>query len=219
MFFWTDWSKYSRKRHIVDDQDWVDHPAWVETATVYLDPISRAIKWVLDLVHPPINYVKIDSYDTWSMDHTLADIILPMLKQLKATKHGSPIVDEEDVPVHLQSAGFKKAKKRRPKNQNNPDLHALDWDNDDTLHERWDWVLGEIIWSFEQKVKDDADGEFFDHSAYDHLTGKTNHDVWFDDMSKGASKVKYDREGHVSWQNRKANGFRLFGKYFEAMWD
>jgi hypothetical protein len=34
-------------------------------------------------VHPEIKYVKIDRYDTWSMDHTLADIILPMLKQLQ----------------------------------------------------------------------------------------------------------------------------------------
>ena len=36
--------------------------------------------------------VRIDEYDTWSMDHTLALIILPMLKQLKATKHGSPLL-------------------------------------------------------------------------------------------------------------------------------
>lgn len=34
--------------------------------------------------------VKIDKWDTWSMDHTLAHIILPMLKQLKATNHGYP---------------------------------------------------------------------------------------------------------------------------------
>ena len=42
--------------------------------------------------------IRIDNYDTWSMDHTLAPIILPMLVQLKATKHGAPMVDMEDVP-------------------------------------------------------------------------------------------------------------------------
>ena len=42
-------------------------------------------------------YVKIDKYDTWSMDHTLSLIIVPMLKQLKATQHGSPNVDDEDL--------------------------------------------------------------------------------------------------------------------------
>jgi hypothetical protein len=195
-----------------------DEP-WVKRFNKVVGPVCTGWQWFLDRIHPRIVYVKLDHWDTWSFDHTLAEIILPGLRQLRDTKHGSPLVDEEDVPVHLQSAAFKKAKKRRPKNTNNPDVHALDMDNDDTLHERWDWVLGEIIWSFEQKVKDDADGEFFDHSAYDHLTGKTNHDAWFKDMSEGASRVKYDREGHVAWQARKTNGFRLFGKYFEAMWD
>jgi hypothetical protein len=38
-------------------------------------------------------------------------------------------------------------------------------------------------------------------------------------MSEGVSKVKYDCEGHKAWQARKANGFRLFGKYYEALWD
>ena len=37
--------------------------------------------------------IQIDRYDTWNMDHTLALIVLPMLKQLKKEKHGSPMVD------------------------------------------------------------------------------------------------------------------------------
>ena len=40
------------------------------------------------------------------MDHTLANIILPMLKQLQATKHGSPMVDIEDVPEELRITGY-----------------------------------------------------------------------------------------------------------------
>ena len=47
--------------------------------------------------------VQIDPWDTWSMDHTLAHIILPMLKQLRNTKHGSPNVDNTDVPEYLCS--------------------------------------------------------------------------------------------------------------------
>jgi len=34
--------------------------------------------------------VEIEPHDTWSMDHTLAMIIHPMLVQLKATQHGHP---------------------------------------------------------------------------------------------------------------------------------
>ena len=98
VFFWTAWSKCGRNKGVIEDRDYVDHPAWVERATDYISPVCQAVKWVLDLVHPQINIVRIDRYDTWSMDHTLADIILPMLKQLDATKHGAPHVDDEDVP-------------------------------------------------------------------------------------------------------------------------
>ena len=34
--------------------------------------------------------VEIERFDTYSLDHTLAHIILPALLQLKATKHGIP---------------------------------------------------------------------------------------------------------------------------------
>ena len=63
-----------------------------------LEPICLWAQRVLDRIHPPIRYVKIDKYDTWSMDHSLAHIVLPMLRQLKATQHGSGQVDPEDVP-------------------------------------------------------------------------------------------------------------------------
>ena len=51
--------------------------------------------------------IRIDPYDTWSMDHTLALIIVPMLKQLKARQHGAPNVDDEDVLENLRSINAK----------------------------------------------------------------------------------------------------------------
>jgi hypothetical protein len=75
-----------------------------------------------------------------------------------------------------------------------------------------------MIWAFEQKVKDDDETEFFDHSAYKE-EGKTNHEQWFDDMSKGDSKLKVDWDGLKAHQERKTNGYRLFGKYYEGLWD
>ena len=48
--------------------------------------------------------VHIDPYDTWNMDSTLSHIILPMLIQVRETKHGSPVIDDEDVP-HLPEQG------------------------------------------------------------------------------------------------------------------
>jgi hypothetical protein len=203
IFFWTDWSKCGRNKGVIEDKDYVDHPGWVESATTLVKPISVAIKWALDKVHPRIVYVKLDRWDTWSFDHTLAEIILPGLKQLRFTKHGAPWTDDEDVPEYLRSTNA------LPKEN--------EWDTDSLHFMRWDWILDEMIWAFEQKMDDEAESKFFDHSAY--TTGKVGDDKWFEDLSNGESKTKYDREGHEVWQARKSNGFRLFGKYFEALWD
>ena len=84
--------------------------------------------------------IKIHKWDTWSMDHTLAPIILPMLVQLKETKHGAPWVDDEDVPEELRSTSA-------PPKEN-------EYDTDDFHFKRWDWILGEMIWAFEHKSKE-----------------------------------------------------------------
>jgi hypothetical protein len=89
--------------------------------------------------------IKLDKYDTWNMDHTLSLIILPMLKQLKETKHGSPFVDDIDVPEHLRS--FNAAPKEN------------DWDTDEFFFARWDWVMDEMIWTFETHIEDN----YFDY--------------------------------------------------------
>ena len=160
-----------------------------------IQPFSYAWQKVLDIFHPKIDYVKIDKWDTWSMDHSLAHIILPMLKQLESTKHGAPNVSDEDVPEHLRSTSAK------------PKEHS--WDTDDNWFLRWDWVLKEMIWAFEQKTIDEAEEKFFDHSEV----------IATDKINEQIVKMKVDREGLDAWQARKANGFRLFGKYYEGLWD
>jgi len=122
--------------------------------------------------------VQIDHWDTWSMDHTLSYIVLPMLRQLKETKHGAPNVDDEDVPEQLRSTSA------HPKKN--------EWDTDEFHFDRWDWALDEMIYAFDCKAnKDDVYMRF--------------------DVN--------DRDGMNKEQERISNGFRLFGKYYEALWD
>ena len=193
------WEKDKDKIYNLKDDPANPYEPWVKV----LDPICKAWQKFLDLVHPRIEYIKLDRWDTWSFDHTMAEIILPGLKQLKETKHGAPFVDDKDVPKELRST--------------NADPKENEWDIDSNHFKRWDYVLDEMIWAFEQKVNDNADSKFFDHSAYE--SSKVGTDEWFNDMTAGVSKTKYDRKGHAKWQARKANGFRLMGKYFEALWD
>jgi len=122
--------------------------------------------------------IKIDRYDTWSMDYTLAHIIHPMLVQLKETQHGAPWIEDEDVPEHLRSTAA-------PPKEN-------EWDTDELFFDRWEWVLDEMIWAFDHKKNDEWKDEYYENKNYDEL--------W---------KV----------EDRMRNAFRLFGKYFENLWD
>ena len=194
IFFWTAWSKCSRNKGVIADKEYIEPPKWVDKWVDRLSPISKAIQWFLDKIDRKINYVKIDHWDTWSMDYTLAHIILPMLKQLKETKHGSPFVDDEDVPEYLRS------------HMAQPGDH--EWNEDSLLHMRWEYVLDEMIWAFEQKVIDDDEGKFFDHSESKGMP-------W----DKEYTGPKVDWDGLKAHQARKENGYRLFGKYYEGLWD
>ena len=180
-----------------------DYDAYKEEPPAWLQSVCEHVKWVLDKIHPYVNYVKIDKYDTWSMDSTLAHIILPMLKQLKATKHGAPFVDDMDVPDILKSTSA------APKEN--------DWDTDANWHLRWDWVLGEMIFAFQSDVDDTWEARFrtgeSDWEFIDREDGTS-------EMVKGANDTtEYDWDGLKAYQDRMQNGFRLFGKYYSNLWD
>jgi hypothetical protein len=171
-----------------------------------LEPFCVFLQKILDKIHPYINYVKIDYYDTWNTDRTLALVIHPLLVQLQKAKHGSPNVDDEDVPEELRS--------------NSAPPKEKEWDTDDNHHKRWDWVLNEMIWTFAQILDEDADRQF--HSG--------EHDIRMEEVEINGEKLyqmvrgpndthKFDREGYDAWNERQKNGLRLFGKYYRGLWD
>ena len=224
VFFWKDWSKCSRwslDQSLEDDVNvtkggksrYVERPEWVDKLADFLNPISLAIQWVWDKIDRKIDYVKIDRWDTWSMDHTLSYIILPMLKQLKDSKHGGPRVDDEDVPDEIKSTNAK------PKEN--------DYDTDDFWFDRWDYVLDEMIFAFECKVDDSWQEKFrsgeidmtwipVDKEGNEVPKGQHTHYQ----MGHGPNHTyECDYEGMEKVQKRITNGFRLFGKYYEGLWD
>jgi hypothetical protein len=171
-------------------------------------PFSKAYQAVMDFIHPRISYVKIDRYDTWSMDHTLADIILPMLKKINAEKHGAPHVDDEDVPMELQS-------------WTSPSKDEYDVDGNHFA--RWEWVMNEMIFAFECKNDDSWEDKF---SSGEHDMKSVPY-AWDENgkptlytFEKGPNHTyKCDYEGMREVQKRISNGFRLFGRYYEGLWD
>ncbi len=168
------WPEYGQKGLINKDAPFKE---------AFLERLEDTLQWIynhsinlyLDKKERKVQ-IHIDRYDTWSMDDTLAHIILPMLKQLKDSKHGAPYVDPDDCPKDL-----------RPKEQD-------EYGTDDTHFARWDYVLDEMIYAFKQKNTDDWESQYYEYN-------------------------KWDMEGLKVEQERISNGFRLFGRYYEGLWD
>jgi hypothetical protein len=161
--------------------------------------------------------VEIERFDTWSLDHTLALIILPALLQLKEEKHG--------VPSELVK-----------------DVGGEDWDQQDSFDfykethneafeiacERWNEILDKMIWSFEQLIKDDYSDQYH-HGTMDMgwietdklypnpITGKM--EKTYQMVDKNPDEHWYDHVGHQLHEERIQEGFELFGKYYRSLWD
>jgi hypothetical protein len=181
----------------------LDEPI-VEFWAKVLTPFCNALYSIRKIFEQDIKYIKIDSWDTWSMDSTLSPIILPMLKQLKATKHGAPHIDDEDVPPKLRAN-----RDTRYKGNVDPDLHKMNDEVDKKFFKRFDYILDEMIWTFDQLSDWDNDGKFYDHTESRKIK----------DLNKSVRAIKIDRVGLRKHNARIDNGLRLFGKYYRTLWD
>jgi len=93
--------------------------------------LMKFCAWVHGKQQRKVN-IRIDNYDVWNMDNTLALIILPMLKKLKEKKQGVGFIDNADVPEELQ-------------NETNT------W-----CEKKYNWFLDELIWAFNLYTTDDT---------------------------------------------------------------
>ena len=162
--------------YYLDEQD-----RWDE----FIEKIDSTIQWFLDKT---INYfrteverdinIRIDPYDIWSMDHTLALVIHPMLLRIKKAKGGSPQVDDGDVPEHLKSTTAEKQPEQ-------------DYDVDSNYHARWEYVLDEMIFAFENIIDDSKEYQLY---------------------------KPYDKDRLAAHTKRIQNGLNLFGKYYRDLW-
>jgi hypothetical protein len=64
--------------------------------------------------------------------------------------------------------------------------------NDDLAEKRYEWIMDEMIWAFGEYTNDDA-------NEPDYKTA--------------------DSETLIAYRVRKTNAFRLFGKYYQNLWD
>ena len=151
------------------------------------------------------NEVKLDRYDSWSADWTIAQIAHPLLVQLKEKKQCAPCVDDEDVPEHLRS--YSCASKEN------------EWDTDANWFKRWDYVLDEIIFAM-QEVANDNENE---PNMYKHIGdiefGEIDEATGLGEIkSLGVERIPEMEESNRQYHERVQRGCVLFGKYFQNLW-
>jgi len=197
-----DWLKplMSEKQH----DDWFYESKWFGNV---VDKVTPFFLWIEEKRTRNIS-IKLDRWDTWSMDHTLALIVVPMLEALKEAKAGSPLVSDDDVPDEIKSTSAPAT--------------ANEWDTDDNFHKRWEYVLDEMIFAFTEHRDETWEEQYH--------TGK--HDIrWeeIDELDDDGNKLSkmvigqddthvFDKVGHAIHAERIQNGFALFGKYYQSLW-
>jgi len=155
--------------------------------------------------------VVIDDCDVWNLDHSLALIIVPALKILKEKKQGAPFVNNEDVPEELRALG--------------EELHTYSktGETDEHYFDRWDYVMDEMIFAFQSKLED-WEEQFTsgknDVSFVEIPDKKDENGEELYTMEYGPNHTReYDIEGREKYSDRINRGFRLFGKYYNGLWD
>jgi hypothetical protein len=190
-----------------DDDAVFDFGKWLATNRKGGDSwLNKFCRWIDSKRERKVS-IHIDNYDVWSMDNTLAMIIVPMLEKLRGNSVGSPWVDDEDVPENLRSTAAPPLTEEE-KNCGH---------TDENWFERWEWVLDEMIWTFQQHMGDDWK-EQYESGTYDSTFVKNNDDN-FSTMKFGPNHThKTDYEGIKKHQERMDNGRRLFAKYYQGLW-
>ena len=160
--------------------------------------------------------IKIDRWDTYSMDNTLAHIILPLLLQLRETKHGVPHefadVGGED---HGQQDSFDFYK----------ETHNEAFDSG---VKRWEECLDKMIWSFQQLVEGNYSDKYHHgkievewkptgKKVNNPMTGKM--EDTFQMIDKNPTEHWYDLDGELLHDERIQEGLDLFGRYYRNLWD
>jgi hypothetical protein len=144
--------------------------------------------------------VRVDPWDSWSADDTLALVIIPVIKQFREQEElndGFPHTDPDDGPPEFLSDG--------------------EWSQ-----ARWYWILDEMIWAFEN-ISDDQVESFYsgvDDWQMQEMPGTAYlpDGPHYHSVPGPNHTRKFDQAGYEAHEQRVRHGTYLFGKYFKNLW-
>jgi hypothetical protein len=160
--------------------------------------------------------VTIERFDTYSLDHTLALVILPALLQLKENQQGIP----NQFVQNVGGADYD--------NQDSFDFYKETHDDAFQIAcKNWEITLDKMIWSFYQVALVDWE------ELYHHGTPKfewVKSDIPYTNPANGKVEDTFqmvdlnpnehwiDMEGLTIHRERIEEGLELFGKYYLNLW-
>lgn len=146
--------------------------------------------------------VRIEDFDLWSADQTLAMIIVPVLKGILNGKHSAPSVSDDDVPEKYKSTSA---------------APVSEHETDDLWFRRWEYVLSEMIWAFEQYLIDWESQ--YETGEMHYVTEETYPGSQLYKFVEGPNHTfKTDQDKILEHKQRIDNGLRLFAKYYNSLW-
>lgn len=136
--------------------------------------------------------VKIDYYDSWNCDWTLAQIIAPLLAHLKEHKNSFGKIDLEDVPETLHST----------------------FSEEGYSCEAYMWVLDEIIYAMSEIANHKPNEPELYTKRVDYLPSED------DPLELGSlDPIEGAMDDYTAYNARIQAACCLFGKYFQTFWD
>lgn len=160
--------------------------------------------------------IVVDHHDVWSMDFTLAHIILPCLMEYKEGHMG--------IPGTICSVGGESYDR-----QLSFDFYTES--HDSAFNEKikeWNEIIDKMIWSFQQIIYQNYqdqyhygewDMKFKDYegdTSIDPLTGKP--EKFFEMIPPDPQKYWTDFRGLTIHEERIQEGIDLFAKYYRGLW-
>lgn len=140
--------------------------------------------------------VKTHPWDSWSSDHTLAYVIAPLLRDLRGAQ-SIPYTDPSDGPPE----------------------YATDGEHSEA---RWNWILEEMIWTFETYTTD-WESQFYSGQAdYEFVeipnTANKKLGPYYQVVDGKKHTLVFDEKGYKAHKDRMERGTYLFGKYYSSLW-
>ena len=149
-------------------------------------------------------HVVCSEIDAWNADWTIAQMVLPLLLQVKKDKQGAPFVDDAYVPEELRSTTC------APKENK--------WDTDDNWFKRYQHVLDEIIFAMQEIANDYENAPNMFEKVREMTFGEIDPKTMTGELDTGLEIIPHMEALNKAYHARIQNGLMLFSVFFTSLW-